>query len=123
MERDVSAAPILVVDDDAAIRNVLQEILVDEGYHVVTAANGAEALRYLQSNRRPRLILLDLMMPVMDGAEFHARKNADPRLRDIPVIVLSAHLRARELIADDVATVLPKPVRYDQLVQAVDSYC
>ncbi|MBC8132351.1 MAG: response regulator [Deltaproteobacteria bacterium] len=83
-------ASILVVDDDFDIREVLCEILTSEGYRVVDAANGSDALSRLRGDGPPSLVLLDLRMPVMDGYEFLKRRDADPVLRGIPVIVLSA---------------------------------
>ena len=86
---------ILVVDDDADIRETLVEVLEFEGYVVVGAANGKEALEQLR--RRPvSVILLDLMMPVMDGFEFRTAQLDDPRLSDIPVVVVSAGGRCEQ---------------------------
>ena len=75
--------PVLVVDDDAAIREVVQIIVEAEGYPVVTAAEGAEALRHLQSGLRPGVILLDLRMPGMDGRAFREVQGAEPELAEI----------------------------------------
>ncbi|MEP6654684.1 MAG: response regulator [Myxococcales bacterium] len=84
------AASILVVDDDFDIREALCEILTSEGYRVVDAANGADALSRLHAEDAPDLVLLDLRMPVMDGYEFLKRRDADSSLKEIPVIVVSA---------------------------------
>jgi CheY-like chemotaxis protein len=82
---------LLVVDDDPAIRETLADLLQDEGYVVMTAINGKEALTRLRAgSARPCVILLDLMMPVMSGAEFYAEMRSDPALADIPVVVISA---------------------------------
>src|SRR5919206_1695644 len=80
---------VLVVEDDFAIRETLRELLEDEGYRVAWAANGKEALARLHE-RAPRVILLDLMMPVMDGWEFRVAQQRDPALASIPVVVISA---------------------------------
>lgn len=80
---------ILVVDDDVDIRDTLIELLGFEGYTSRGAANGQEALEFL-SRCRPFVILLDLMMPIMDGFEFRKRQLQDPELKDIPVVVVSA---------------------------------
>lgn len=80
---------ILIVEDDDAIRETLQALLEQRDYDVTTAANGREALESLAA-RRPNLILLDLMMPVLDGWEFLKRLNNDEDLADIPVLVVSA---------------------------------
>lgn len=82
---------VLVVDDDEDIRLTLQQILEEEGFQVRSAANGQEALELLLASREsPRLILLDLMMPVMDGSRFRSRQIAEPRIADVPVIIISA---------------------------------
>jgi CheY-like chemotaxis protein len=83
-------ARILVVEDDPSIREALAELLTEEGYAVASAANGAEALALLELEAPPSLILLDLMMPVMDGWAFRSAQRRDPRLSRIPVLVLSA---------------------------------
>jgi CheY-like chemotaxis protein len=80
---------VMVVEDDHLIRQVIAEALEEEGFEVVEAANGKEALEALR-NVRPALILLDLMMPVMNGWEFRRAQLEDPAISDIPVIVLSA---------------------------------
>jgi len=86
------AGPILVVDDDRDIRDSLVEVLGEHGYPVIGAGNGVEALEILRTSAPPpSLILLDLMMPVMDGREFRERQLENPALADIPVIVISAY--------------------------------
>src|SRR3569832_407091 len=87
---------ILIVDDDVDIRVTISLILEDEGYAVASAANGEEALRYLRSHPSPSLILLDLMMPGMDGVEFRAEQQRDAQLSGIPVVVVTASGNARE---------------------------
>lgn len=81
---------ILLVDDNSDVLEVVGVILETEGYTVATARNGADALALLRDGLEPRLIILDLSMPVMDGWEFRDRQLADPVLRDIPTIVYSA---------------------------------
>jgi CheY-like chemotaxis protein len=81
---------LLVVEDDDDVREALADVLRDAGYDVAWAADGAEAIRALRSGLRPSAILLDLMMPVMDGFEFRAEQRGDPALSSIPVIVVSA---------------------------------
>jgi two-component system, chemotaxis family, chemotaxis protein CheY len=107
---------VLIVDDDAAIREAVAELLTLEGYRTAMAANGAEALSVLAGGARPALILLDLMMPVMDGFQFRSRQQQDPKLADIPVIVFSA---GRAAGAIDAAAQLPKPVDLDHLLATV----
>jgi len=111
---------VLIVDDDAAIRDVLSEVLCDEGYAVDTAANGYEALAYLQAAPKPGLILLDLMMPVMNGWEFRAAQQLDPELAAIPVITISANAElVRGAPRLEVAQHLRKPVDLDHLLRTV----
>lgn len=113
---------LLVVDDDGAIRDSLCSLLEDEGHRVVCVANGAEALDALRSHGRPCLILLDLMMPVMDGAEFRTRQLADPAIADVPVVLITA---AGRNIASAVPAqqVLSKPLRADSILKVVEEYC
>jgi CheY-like chemotaxis protein len=84
-------ATILIVEDDPQIRESLEDTLVAEGYAVCAVDNGAEALRVLGEGLTPGVILLDLMMPVMNGTEFRLKQLADPLLAPIPVIVVSAY--------------------------------
>ena len=82
---------ILLVEDDFAIRRTLAEALIDEGYEVDCAANGAEAVLNLGSSLiKPRVIILDIWMPYMDGLEFRALQQSLPWMADIPVIVITA---------------------------------
>jgi len=81
---------VLLVDDDYDIRSVICEVLEQEGFLVGVATNGREALTYLEENPVPQLILLDLMMPVMNGFEFREVQVAHPDWAKIPVIVMSA---------------------------------
>lgn len=119
-----SVCQILIVDDEESIRRTLADILADAGYTVATAANGAEALTYLRHAQHPKLILLDLMMPVMDGWHFRTRQCNDPALQTIPVVVLSAYLelgqRATTIAAD---AYLPKPIDLEELLTLVERFC
>jgi CheY-like chemotaxis protein len=115
---------VLVVDDDSYIRDVVSQLLASEGYAVEEAANGAEALHIVSdAARRPDLILLDLMMPVMDGWEFARRlQEYRPRL-DIPIIVLSAaRLPADRLRVSGAEAVLAKPFDLDELLEHVEQW-
>ena len=107
---------LLIVDDEVAILEALTDILSVEGYEVATAANGAEGLA--QANKsRPDLILLDLMMPVMDGQEMLRRLKEDPGLRTIPVVVMSAgRVSPKELHN---SYFLAKPFELDDLLNVV----
>ena len=115
---------VLVVDDDTYIRDVVAQLLASEGYAVEEAANGVEALRIVSdATRRPDLILLDLMMPVMDGWEFARRlQEQRPRL-DIPIIVLSAaRLPSDRLGVTGAEAVLAKPFDLDELLEHVEQW-
>ena len=81
---------ILVVEDDSTISSSLKELLEDNGYAVLTAFNGSEALDILKKITAPSLIILDLMMPIMDGFEFRENQLSNPLIKDIPVIIMSA---------------------------------
>jgi CheY-like chemotaxis protein len=117
-----SHCPILIVEDDADLREMMAQLLSLEGFRAATVANGKEALQYLGASECPEVILLDLMMPVMDGWEFRRRQRADPNLSDVPVIVLSAidQPQARDLHAD---AFLKKPLDFDRLLKLVHEYC
>jgi two-component system response regulator MprA len=87
----VSRRLVLIVDDDADIREILAEILVEVGFEVLTAANGREALALVRdAGLRPSLIVLDLMMPIMDGYGFLEQRSSDPALASIPVAIVTA---------------------------------
>ena len=81
---------LLIVEDDVDIRDALADLASVEGFQVDTAANGREALRHLALGPRPHLILLDLLMPEMNGWQFRQCQLRDPSIADIPVVVLSA---------------------------------
>src|SRR5690349_1561300 len=78
--------PILIVEDDADLRDMMAQLLLLEGFDAYAVANGREALDYLHHADAPNLILLDLMMPVMDGWEFRREQQRDPQLAGVPVI-------------------------------------
>jgi CheY-like chemotaxis protein len=121
---DLSCHSILVVDDDADIRSSLTEILGDEGYRVAGVRNGREALAYLQEQTRPSLILLDMMMPEMDGWRFRLEQQRSPELASIPVVILSAHGNVREAaLALGAADYLRKPLRIESLLEIAGRYC
>jgi DNA-binding response OmpR family regulator len=110
---------VLVVDDDPMLRDILVTALKDEGYAVRTARNGREALAVLEA-WRPNLILLDLMMPDMDGWSFRARQLTLDGHAEIPVIVLSAGPNLRFGVDVLRATaIIPKPFDLDLLLAAV----
>jgi CheY-like chemotaxis protein len=93
-----------------------------EGFHTATVANGREALEYLHGTGKPNVILLDLMMPIMDGWEFRRRQKADPELAPVPVIILSALDQTRAAPVDAEAF-LKKPLDFDRLLELVRDHC
>jgi CheY-like chemotaxis protein len=113
---------ILVVENDSATRDAVALLLRQHGYQVSTADNGAEALNRLGSGPRPALIILDLMLPVMDGWAFRATQLADPELSPIPLLVCSsvADLAGHAALLR-AAALLSKPVEFTQLAQTVRS--
>jgi CheY-like chemotaxis protein len=115
---------VLLVEDDEDIRVTVSEILHDEGFTVVGAVDGDDALRYLRAaGEVPRLILLDLMMPVMDGWAFRAAQLADARLAAIPVVILSAATDVRSHAAElHVEDFLAKPLDVPLLLNAVERH-
>ena len=115
---------VLLVEDDEDIRNSIAEILADEGFQVVGAADGDDALRYLRAAAElPRLILLDLMMPVMDGWAFRTEQLADERLAKIPVVILSAATDVRRHAAQlRVNEYLVKPLDVPLLLNTIERH-
>jgi CheY-like chemotaxis protein len=109
--------PILVIDDDADIRDSLAEILAGEGYTVRCFANGAEALDHLRHEGKASLIILDLMMPGMNGWAFREIQRHDERLASIPVIAMSAVADLEP--ASSETMLLCKPVNLDLLLDRV----
>jgi len=115
---------ILVVEDDAATRDAVALVLKDEGYSVTGVANSQDALLHLRQTAPPNLILLDLMMPIMNGWEFRKQQTQDPALKSIPMLVISADgavpQKAAALGAKDY---LLKPIDLDKLLEAVQRCC
>ncbi len=109
---------LLVVDDEVGVTEALQDLLSEEGFAVLTARNGKDGLKRI-AEKRPDLILLDYMMPVMDGRELLLTVQADAAHRDIPVILMSA--MPRSSIPQDCkpAAFLRKPFEIDQLLAEV----
>ena len=111
---------ILVVDDDHAIRDVVAEILQMSDYEVDKASNGAEALALVRT-RPPAAMLLDLMMPVMDGWEFMRQCRGVPGCAPLPVAIMSAARNARVHVAElGAQAFLEKPFEIEALVQTVE---
>lgn len=111
---------VMIVEDDDEIRELLAEMLADCGHLVSTARHGKDALELLRSKPQPNIVLLDLMMPVMDGWQMRAEMLADPKLAAIPVIILSgaADLQdGSEMLK--AARVLTKPVKWRVLLESI----
>ena len=121
----VMSGTVLIVDDDSYIREALTELLVDEGYRVLLARDGREALALLARDR-PCLILLDIMMPVMDGVTFAhlLRRAADTELAHTPIVLLTAVSDANA-IGEQIGAVdiIPKPIDLDRVAATVARHC
>jgi CheY-like chemotaxis protein len=114
---------ILVVEDDTSIRELLVELLESEGYLVASAVNGLEGLKYLQADKKPDLILIDLMMPVMDGYSFRTEQLKHPLWSKIPTVVMSAEANAKEKMKNfKITAFLSKPVELDTILKTVALY-
>lgn len=112
---------ILLVEDNEDIQLSLRDALEEDGaYSVATAGNGAEALALLERGERPNMMLVDLLMPVMDGVELIDRMRRDARFAGIPVVVLSA---ASITSPPPGTPLLRKPIRYEALLGAVQKAC
>jgi CheY-like chemotaxis protein len=112
---------ILIVDDDEAIRDALREALETEGYETALATQGQEALTWLGEHPRPALVLLDLMMPVMDGWEVIDELRQEDRLSEIPIVVITAF--GRDLRGATGMPILRKPIELVDLLSTVGRYC
>lgn len=112
---------VLIVEDDPSIGCLLEDVLTEEGYSTELVVNGQRALEVVQ-DRSPHVILMDLMMPVLDGVTATRLLKSDPKTKDIPVIAMSAgtnlRLHAEHLPADDA---LPKPFDLDTVLMTVSS--
>lgn len=113
--------PIMIIDDDQAIRDALSLALKIAGYRVVSATNGKEGLEKLREDLHPCMIFLDLMMPVMDGWGFIDAYEKDERLPRVPIVVISSfNTESRAVRAD---TILNKPVDLGRMFQLTRQYC
>jgi CheY-like chemotaxis protein len=120
----VGITVVLVVDDDGAFRESLKEFLARHGYSVQCAANGSEALQlYKGLQAAPELILLDLIMPVLDGWGFLIERCKDPQLAKVPVVVISGSSGMdRKAKAAGAAAVMSKPVAPEALLEVVEHF-
>ncbi len=116
--------PVLVVDDDEPFRAEIVEALQKSGYAVVSAGDGREALEYLRGDNTPALVLLDMMMPLMNGWSLFEAVKQDPRLASVPIVLLTALADPDEAQAlPQVADRLSKPVRMKQLLSLAAAHC
>jgi len=110
------ARSVLLVEDDAVVRGAMKMVLEWEGYRVTCAANGREALDLLRASEPPSVIMLDLMMPVLDGWEFRQEQKQDPALASIPVVIVSAAHATAEVEASGHVR---KPFQPEDLLRAI----
>jgi CheY-like chemotaxis protein len=110
---------VLIVDDEPDSRESLGEFFQDEGFQVVTVANGADALAQLKAGTRPDVIILDLMMPLLSGRELYDRMQADPALASIPVIITTSDPSG----APSGLLIMKKPMNLTRLLTTVRQYC
>ena len=108
---------ILVVDDDEDLLELVVDLMAAAGYEVGWATNGADALEEIRRGGVPDLIILDMHMPVMTGAEFLERRKRDLDLKNVPVVVMSAHAVAFSRSAFGVVDVIVKPFTFDALLR------
>jgi two-component system response regulator MprA len=114
---------ILLVEDDADLREMMAQMLELEGFDPVLACDGADALEKLHAGLPPpHVIVLDMMMPRMDGWTFRQHQTRDPTISEIPVVVLSAAPRAT-LASAAPAAILEKPFDLDRLLTTVRAHC
>jgi CheY-like chemotaxis protein len=118
----MGVSTVFIIEDDVDTRDMLARFLELEGYNVELAANGRQALDRFSGGASACVIVLDLMMPIMDGWEFRRRQIEDARLKKIPTIVVSAAGRDRlaQISAD---AYLSKPVDMDELLKRVSQFC
>lgn len=115
---------ILLVEDDKYIRESLDEFLTEEGFEVVPSANGLDAYTRLKSGMKPNLILLDLMMPLMDGFQFREMQLGTDDLSKIPVVVMSAYgdfEKNKEKLG--VEAYLKKPLDIEEVLSTIHKWC
>jgi CheY-like chemotaxis protein len=113
------SAPVMLIEDDPDIRSMISQLLELEGWRVVACVDGTEALDVLRRGERPFLILLDLMMPGMNGWQFRAEQARDSALSAIPVVVLSGDVRGSDTGSVRADGYLKKPIDLDVLLQTL----
>ena len=116
-------ASVMIVEDDPDTREMLERFLELEGFEVRTAANGQLALEALHADSASSVILLDLMMPVMNGWQFRAAQARDPKIAGIPVVVVTAAGTRDDIPAIQADAWLSKPVDLDRLLATIGAIC
>lgn len=120
-EKQRTCTTILVVEDDDDIRSVILDLLESEGYYTMAATNGKEALDILNKSPKPCLVLLDMMMPIMNGREFLDIVMKDSMLAPLPVLIVSAIADASN--SKGSVGFLKKPIDIDVILEVVGQYC
>jgi CheY-like chemotaxis protein len=115
-------ACVLIVEDDPDVREFMELLLQSSGYETMSAPNGLEALAQMRQ-RRPCVVLLDLMMPVMNGWEFRERQLAETAIRDVPVVCVSAVFDPHQVVQRLRVPCVRKPVEFPELLQKVEHAC
>ena len=124
MRAEARRQTVLVIDDDREVCESLRTLLQLDGYKVKTARDGQDALEQLRGGLRPCIILLDLVMPAMDGQHFRAEQLRDPEFAHIPVVVLSGHYDPQQNAASLGAVAsLHKPADIDTVLQLIEAHC
>lgn len=116
-----TSGPLLLVEDDPDLRMTVAELLRDHGLEVAEAGNGLEAIAWMNAHPNPALIVLDLMMPKMDGLQFRAVQLADPSWARVPVVLMTASTVGQSVLeATGAAAVIRKPVTADELFSVMN---
>jgi CheY-like chemotaxis protein len=113
---------ILIVEDDGDVRRMIETVLRMEGYDTMSAANGLEALERMR-RKRPWTVLLDLMMPTMDGSQFRRRQLKEPTIADVPVVCMTGTADPERVTAELGVPCLKKPLDVDALLSEVEMRC
>jgi CheY-like chemotaxis protein len=121
MRRNEDPAEILLLEDDAAILEGLVECLELEGYTVRAMDDGAEALAWLEAGNRPRIVVLDLVMPRMSGEEFLRELRARPGVRELPVVLMTA-VSPGKIVLPETDALIRKPFELDQLLRVIRGF-
>lgn len=117
---NVTNGTILVIEDDHDTRVAIRLALENTGHRIYSATNGSEGLRLLKKLGNPDLIVVDMIMPIMNGIEFIQAKESDPQYSDIPLLVITSFKEKLQFIGDN--SFLMKPLDLDVLLSKVNSY-